>query len=186
MKQWKTISKKTILDHSKYLRVEEHVIELPDGKIMDRWSWVVSPDFVLVLPVTKDGSFLCFRQTKYAIEGTSYAPIGGYIETGEDPLTAAKRELREEMGCEAGEFISLGVYPADGNHGGGSGHLFIAPGVRKVAEPIIDDLEEMHPVTLSPDEAEQALLQGEFKVLGWAAMMGMALLYLKKNAGWRM
>jgi len=50
MRQWKTIKKSTILDFNKFLRVEQHTIELPDGKIIDDWPWIVSPDYVLVLP----------------------------------------------------------------------------------------------------------------------------------------
>jgi len=181
MRQWKTLKKETILDHDKFLKVEKHTIELPDGKIIHNWPWVVSPDYALVLPVTDRKTLLLFRQTKYAIEGTSLAPIGGYLEPGEDALAAAQRELREEMGCEALEWISLGSYPNNGNHGGGKGHLFLALHARKVGELIIDDLEEMELVELSREDVEQKLLQGEVKVLGWAAMIAMGLLYLQNH-----
>ena len=181
MRQWKTIKKSTILDFNKFLRVEQHTIELPDGKIIDDWPWIVSPDYVLVLPVTKQKKILLFRQIKYAIDGVSLAPIGGYLEPGEDALIAAKRELREEMGCEALELIALGSYPANGNHGGGTGHLFIALHAHKVGEPIQDDLEEMELVEYTIEEVEQKLFRGEMKVLGWVGVVAMGLLYLKNK-----
>ena len=100
MRPWETLKKETILDHSKFLKVEQHTIELPDGKIIRDWPWVVSLDYVLVLPVTNRNTLFLFYQTKYAVQKTSLAPIGGYLEPGEDALTAAKRELREEMGVK--------------------------------------------------------------------------------------
>ncbi len=179
MRQWKTLKRETILDHGKFLKVEKHTIELPDGKIIDDWPWVISPDYVLVLPATNRKTLLLFRQTKYAVDGISLAPVGGYLEPGEDALTAAKRELREEMGCEASDWISLGSYPNNGNHGGGKGNLFLALHTHKAGEPIIDDLEEMELVELTAEEAEQKLMRSEIKVMGWAAMIAMGLLYLK-------
>jgi len=182
MRQWKTLKKETILDHSKFLKVEKHTIELPDGKIIRDWPWVVSPDYVLVLPLTDRKTLLLFRQTKYAVEETSLAPVGGYLEPGENALAAAKRELREEIGCEASEWIPLGSYPNNGNHGGGHGHLFLAIHAQKLGEPIIDDLEEMELIELTIEELEQKLLQGEVKVMGWVAMIAMGIIYLRLQA----
>ena len=179
MRQWKTLGKKTILDFNKFLRVEQHTIELPNGKIIHDWPWIISPDYALVLPVTDRNTILLFHQTKYAVDGISFAPMGGYLEPGEEGLAAAKRELREEMGREALQWISLGSYPVDGNHGGGMGHLFLALDVYKVGEPIIDDLEEMEQVEFTIEEVEQKLLQGEVKVQGWVALVAMGLIYLK-------
>ncbi len=181
MHQWKTLKKEIILDHSKYLKVEKHTIELPDGTIIDNWPWIASPDYVLVLPLTDRKTLFLFCQTKYAVQGTSLAPIGGYLERGEDALAAAKRELREEMGCEASEWIPLGSYPNNGNHGGGNGNLFLALHTHKIGEPIIDDLEEIELVELSIEEVEQKLLQREVKVMGWVAMIAMGLVYLKEH-----
>jgi ADP-ribose pyrophosphatase len=181
MRQWKTLKKEKILDHGKFLKIEKHTIELPDGKIIHDWPWVVSPNYALVLPVTNRNTLLLFQQTKYAVDGISLAPIGGYLEPGEDALAAAKRELREEMGCEASEWISLGGYPNNGNHGGGKGHLFLALHAHKAGEPIIDDLEEMELVEFTIEEVERKLLHGEVKVMGWVAMIAMGLLYLKEH-----
>ncbi|RPI05927.1 MAG: NUDIX hydrolase [Ignavibacteriae bacterium] len=180
MQQWKTLKKTTILDFNKFLRVEQHSVALPDGRIIQDWPWIVSPDYVLVLPVTGRNTLLLFRQTKYAVDGTSLAPIGGYLEPGEDALTAAQRELREEMGCEAAEWIPLGSYPVNGNHGGGIGHLFIALDAVKTGQPIIDDLEEMEPGEYTIKETEQKLLGGEVKVQGWVTVIALGLLYLKQ------
>ena len=181
MRQWKTLKKETVLDLSKFLKVEKRTIELPDGKIIRDWPWVISPDYVLVLPVTNRNTLFLFRQTKYAVQGTSLAPIGGYLEPGEDALVAAKRELKEEMGCEASEWIPLGSFPNNGNHGGGHGHLFLAMNAKKVGEPIVDDLEEMQLLELSIEEVEQKLLLGEVKVMGWVAMVALGLLYRQLN-----
>jgi len=88
MKTWRTLSRRTVLDQGRFLRVELHEVALPDGQVIPDWSWVVTPEFVTVVAVTPDGRYLCFRQSKYSIEGDSLAPAGGYIEPGESPLVA--------------------------------------------------------------------------------------------------
>ncbi|HVN47955.1 MAG TPA: NUDIX hydrolase [Bacteroidota bacterium] len=181
MKLWKTLSRTLALDHSKWLQVENHTIQLPDGNILDQWPWVISPDFVNVLVQQEDGTFLIFRQTKYAVEGISLAPVGGYLEFGEDPLACAKREVREELGCEAAEWISFGRYPVDGNHGCGTAHIFFARSAKRVCNPIRDDLEEQEIVTMNVGELQSALFKGEFKVLSWATTVAMALQYLQQK-----
>lgn len=178
MRPWKTLTQRTILNHSKYLIVERHTIELPDGRIINDWPWLITPDFVNVLAVTEEGDFLCFRQTKYAVDGTSLAPVGGYLEPGEAPLAAAQRELLEETGYQASEWIDLGHYVVDGNRGAGTAYLFLACGARCVAEPDPDDLEELRLLHLSRPELEAALTAGEFKVLSWTAMVALGLRYL--------
>ncbi|MCX7985148.1 MAG: NUDIX hydrolase [Bacteroidetes bacterium] len=181
MQQWKTLKREVVFDHGKYLKIERHQIELPNGTIITDWPWIVSPDYALVMPVTDRGTIYLFRQTKYAVEGTSFAPVGGHIDSGEDPLTAAKRELREEMGCEAREWIYLGSFKGNGNHGGGTGHLFVAFDAHIVAEPQRDDLEEMELVELTIGQVKEKLLAGEVKVLGWIAMLALAILYIQEQ-----
>jgi len=180
MKPWKTLSRRTILDHSKFLVVEEHTIELPDGRIIDDWPWVITPDYVNVTAVTENGRLLCFRQTKYCVEGTSLAVVGGYIEPGEDPLVAAQRELLEETGYEASTWLALGRYPVDANRGVGVAYPFLATGARRVAEIDADDLEEQELLLLSREEVEAALDAGAFKSLPWAAAVALALRRMEK------
>ncbi|HOV98895.1 MAG TPA: NUDIX hydrolase [Bacteroidota bacterium] len=182
MQQWKTLKRELVLDHGKFLKVERHQIELPDGRIINDWPWIISPDYVLVLPETSESELLLFYQTKYAVKGTSLAPVGGYIEQGEEPLIAAQRELKEEMGCEAEEWIYFGGFQGNGNHGGGSGHFFLARNAHQVAQIMRDDLEEMEIVKMTIDEVEEKLISGEVKVQGWIAMIAMGILYLRRIA----
>jgi ADP-ribose pyrophosphatase len=177
MESWKTLSRKTVLDKGKYLRVEDHTIELPDGRIIEEWPWIITPDFASIIAVTAEGEYLIFRQNKYSIDGSSLAPAGGYIEPGEDPLAAAKRELLEETGYVAGHWIPLGSYPVDGNRGAGTAHLFLAKDARKEAALDADDLEEQELLLLSRSEIEQVLKAGEFKLLPWMGIVALALQY---------
>lgn len=175
MKNWKTLSRQTILDKGKYLRIENHIIELPDGRIVEDWPWVITPDFANVLAITPEGKYLVFRQTKYSLDGPSLAPVGGYIEPGEDPLAAAKRELLEETGYASGHWTPLGSFPVDGNRGAGAAHYFLAEDAQEVAEIDADDLEEQELLLFSRDEVEQALKAGEFKLLPWMGIVALAL-----------
>jgi len=172
---WKTLDRRTILDCGKFLKVEMHTVELPDGRVIDDWTWVISLDFVNVVAETVDGEYLCFRQTKYAIQGTSLAVVGGYIEPGEAPLSAAKRELLEETGYEASVWTELGAYPIEANRGVQTGHFFLARGARRVTAPIADDLEEQEILHLTRAEMARGLAAGEFKALAWAASVALSL-----------
>lgn len=181
MQSWKTLSRRTILDCGKFLRVENHTVELPDGRVLSEWPWLITPDYINVVAVTEAGEFLCFRQTKYAVGGISLAPVGGYVEPGEEPLAAAQRELLEETGYQAADWIDLGRYPVDGNRGAGTAHFFLARAARRVVDARADDLEEQQLLHLSRSELEAALTAGEFKLLPWAAIVALALYYMTRE-----
>ncbi|MGD0879402.1 MAG: NUDIX hydrolase [Anaerolineales bacterium] len=178
LRPWETISRKTILRHSKFLTVESRAIKLPDGRIIPDWPWLIIPNAAIVLAVTDDKKFLCFRQTKYAVEGTSLAPVGGMLEPNETPLSAAKRELLEEMGYKASDWIDLGSYILDPNRGIATMYLFLALHAKQVAKPNSDDLEDQDLLFLNQNEIESALKKGEFKILAWSAVVAMSLNYL--------
>lgn len=178
LQPWKTQSRRTVLDFGRFLTVEVHSVELPCGRIIDDWSWVITPDYANVVAETEDGRFLCFRQTKYAVGGTSLATVGGFIEPGEAPEAAGRRELLEETGCTAREWTGLGQFAVDANRGAGRAHFFLARGARRVAKPTGGDLEEQHLLQLTRTELETALAAGEFKVLPWATAVSLALLHL--------
>jgi hypothetical protein len=54
MQQWRTRSRRTVLDLSPWVSVETHVVELPDGQVIEDWPWLESRDHVNVVALTKD------------------------------------------------------------------------------------------------------------------------------------
>lgn len=182
MQSWKTRDRRTVLRRGKWLTVEEHAVELPNGSVIPDWSWVITPDYVNVAAVTEQGEFVCFRQVKYAVAGPTLSLCGGYIEPGEDPAAAARRELLEETGFAADEWISFGRYAVDGNRGCGAAHIYLAHGARRVQDVDRDDLEEMELLLIPQEEVRAALLRGECGLLSWSQAFAMALLWLDARA----
>jgi ADP-ribose pyrophosphatase len=178
MKPWKTKTRTTVLDEPPWLTVEHHTVELPDGRLLPNWQWIITPAYINVVAVTEDGRFICFRQVKYGIKGTTLGIVGGYVNEGEEPLAAAQRELLEETGYESPDWVSLGGYLVDPNRGIATGHLFLARQARYIAPPNADDLEELEIILLTREQMETVLEKGEIKVLSWAATVAFALRHL--------
>lgn len=175
MDTWKTLARQVVFDQSPWLVVEWHQVELPDGRVIPDWTWIRTPDYINVVVLTAERDFLCFRQRKYGLPQPMLALVGGYIEPGETPQAAAQRELREETGCVSDDWVELGSYLVDPNRGVATGHLYLARGAHQVCEIHSDDLEQQELVRLSRQELEQALSQGEFKIMAWAAAVAFAL-----------
>jgi ADP-ribose pyrophosphatase len=73
------------------------------------------------------------REFKYAVARESLELISGGLDNGESPLEAARRELREEAGLEAAEWIDLGVVDPFTTVVRSPNHMFLAVGVSPAA-----------------------------------------------------
>ncbi len=80
----------------------------PDGEPFRRLV-LEHPGAVVVLAIDAGGRVLCLRQYRHAAQRRLVELPAGLCDVdGEEPLTVARRELREEGGLEAGEWIELG------------------------------------------------------------------------------
>ncbi len=81
----------------KLLRVNEDEVCLPDGATARRET-IVHPRAAVIIPLLDSGEVLLERQYRYSVRRHFYELPAGKIEFNENPLTTAKRELREETG----------------------------------------------------------------------------------------
>ena len=92
------------------LHVFKDTVQLPNGNPATR-EVIRHVGAVGVIPVTDDGKALIERQFRYPLNRViTEIPAGKLDSFTEDRLSAAKRELEEETGYTAKEWISMGDY----------------------------------------------------------------------------
>ena len=95
------------------LHVFKDTVQLPNGKPATR-EVIRHVGAVGVIPITEDGNVIVERQFRYPLNRViTEIPAGKLDSFTEDRLSAAKRELEEETGYTATEWIDMGdYYPA--------------------------------------------------------------------------
>ncbi|HEY2864838.1 MAG TPA: NUDIX hydrolase [Casimicrobiaceae bacterium] len=86
--------------HGRLLHVKRDTVRLPDGGEATR-EYIVHPGAVMIMPRLPDGKLLFERQFRYPHQRVFIEFPAGKIDSGEDPLATAKRELVEETGYTA-------------------------------------------------------------------------------------
>jgi ADP-ribose pyrophosphatase len=94
-----------------FLKVFSDEVQLPNQNLANR-EFIKHPGAVAIVPLFDDNSVLLERQYRYPMHQAILEIPAGKLEFGEDPLLCAKRELKEETGYEAKEWIFLGkIHP---------------------------------------------------------------------------
>lgn len=168
-----------VVASSAHAKCEVHTIRTEKGQLKKNWIWLDEVSHVCILVHLKmEGKYLLFYQTKYALSGKSYAPIGGYFNRGESAEECARRELLEEVGLESENLINMGQYRSKGNRGGGMAHFFVARNCVKSnkTRAISDDSEyqEIHLFTLK--ELISLLIEGKVLVGQWMGALALGAL----------
>lgn len=176
---WRLRQRQLVLNADPWLRVWREDLELPDGRDVDRFFTIEMPDYVVIVATTTDDRILTLRGYKHGPRRVCTSLPAGFIEAGEAPLDAARRELLEETGHQAERWETLGSFVSDGNRGGGSGHLFLARGARPVTEPQSGDLERVTVELFSLAELLHAAELGDIGDIPNAAALGLAAVRLR-------
>ncbi len=152
MKHFKKLSEE-IIHQNPWFTYKKDVFEDPEGEKSDHY-YGLGPGSVLVIPILSDGRIVLISQYRYLTEGQQIEFPGGAIDENETPLDTAKRELKEETGCEAGEIVNIGIFYPMLAGWKGVCHVFLAD-VDIVAEPAPEHGEYLELVYRRPDEIEE-------------------------------
>lgn len=96
-----------IVYENPWIRVREDAVIRPDGK-PGIYGTVTAPAGVCILPIDDEGNVYLQQEYHYAVENDDLELTAGGFEDGLSPLENAKRELEEETGLTADEWIELG------------------------------------------------------------------------------
>ncbi|MET0754074.1 MAG: NUDIX hydrolase [Pyrinomonadaceae bacterium] len=104
---WKRISSKEIVDCRVFKVRVDYCERESDGK-QSTFFVTENSDWANIIALTKENEVVLIEQFRHGIEEIILEIPGGMIDAGENPETAARRELREETGFTANKFILLG------------------------------------------------------------------------------
>jgi ADP-ribose pyrophosphatase len=119
-------------------------------------------EWVHIVALNSDGKILLTRQYRHAANVICNELPCGVANEAEDPLEAAKRELREETGYVADEWTKLAVLFANPARQTNRIHCFLARGLKKVSAQTLDETEEISFEFVSQDEVLRQIENGDF------------------------
>lgn len=123
----KTVASEKVFQ-GRIIDVRVETVEFDNGRTAYR-EVVDHPGGVGVLALTDDQRIIMVKQFRKPIEQAIWEIPAGKLNKGEDPLECGKRELEEETGFKAKEFVSLGYFYPTPGFANEVTHLFFAKGL---------------------------------------------------------
>ncbi len=189
--EFETVSSR-VLYSGAILALRQDQVAMPDGRVAER-EVIEHHAAVAVLALDDDGNVVLIRQYRHPL-GTRLLelPAGLLDIDGEDPLTAAKRELAEETGLAAAEWSVLVDVALSPGFTDEALRVYFATGLTETDRPDPEHEEaDLELVRMPVAEAVRAALAGEIVnatavagVLAYAAASANAVPMRPADAPW--
>jgi ADP-ribose pyrophosphatase len=175
----KQLDSKVVYDGN-FINVRKDTVLLPDGSTSTR-EYITHPGAVAMLALLDNGNLVMERQFRYPLRREFIELPAGKIDQGEDILVTAQRELLEETGYVASEWIHLTTaWPCIG-YADERMEYFLARGLTHVGRKL-DDGEFLEVFELSLQDALEWIRQG--KINDSKTILGLFWLEKRLNEGW--
>lgn len=157
IKPWKVLE-------SSYFRPRFRIdkVELANGNLLDATIFEFRA-WANIVALTKTGEVVLVRQYRHGVCEALLEFPGGVVEDGEDPVEGAKRELLEETGYAASEWIQVGALYPNPALQTNTLHCFLALNAEKVSGQSLDAGEDIEVHIMPLDELVDLAKRGEFR-----------------------
>ena len=156
------------------IKIPPHAKKVFEGVIYDVYQWeqetfngeihtyeaLSRPDVVIIIAV-KDDEIVLAREEQ-AVVGAFFSHFGGFIDDGETPLGAAKRELKEEAGFVSASWSLLHIYDHPGKVQSQS-YIFLAKEVSSCGVQQLDSGERIESMYVSWSQWLELLQDERFR-----------------------
>ena len=174
--------KSELIFDGKVLHVYKDDISSPNGAPATR-EYIKHVGAVCVVPLTEKGEVICVKQFRYPFSSVMLEiPAGKLDSADEDPLLAAKRELREETGAVSESITYLGEYYGSPALIGEKIHMYLAEDL-KIGDTDPDEDEFLEIVRYPIDELVDMIMSGKVPDgKTQAAVLRVKMLLEKRNS----
>ncbi|TDR31942.1 NUDIX domain-containing protein [Hydromonas duriensis] len=142
-----------------FLDAHKDHVRLPNGMMATR-EYLKHPGAVMVIPVFDNGDVLIERQYRYPLHQVFIEFPAGKKDEGESPLETGQRELLEETGYCAAEWLHVTDIHNAIAYSDEVIHFYIAKGLVKQHDGTLDDNEFLQVLRVPLTELESWMRQG--------------------------
>ena len=154
--------------------------ELSNGNLLDATVLELST-WANVVAITRSNEVVLIRQYRHGIQEVLWEIPGGVVEDGEYPLDGVKRELLEETGYSASEFIQVGKTYPNPAFQTNIMYCYLALNAEKVAAQNLDGGEDIEVHLIPLDDLIEMAKRGNFSHALQVAALFYAVNYLNDN-----
>ena len=154
-----TLISSEVITQGGMMVVKRDQVLLPSGNQGQR-EYIVHPGAVLIVPLLDNGNLLLERQFRYPLNRIFVELPAGKIDPGESVLVTGQRELLEETGYSAQEWIYLGLQHPCIGYADEVIHMFLAKGLEQ-GEACADEDEALQLFEASMDDCMQMVANGQ-------------------------
>lgn len=174
MKPWKRLASRHLV-RDEWISLRADRVELPNGNVLDPYYVIEDKDWGHVLAIDSENRVLLVRQYRHGSGVLSWELPGGTIDVGEDPLKGVQRELLEETGAVADQWVLATQFFPNPARQINLFHGYVAKNASITTEPEFDEGEILESSFFGLDEIVELMADGVFSQGNHIALLFLGL-----------